>query len=58
MGKVSREHQDLATALLLDFLALSSILPLLLDLKFTLASKDLIHCQMVSNKLSLLPIWV
>lgn len=52
------EHQDLATALLPDFLALSSTLLLLLDPKFSLAGKDLIHCQMVSNKFSLLPIWV
>lgn len=54
----SPQHQDLATSLLPDGLPLGSTLILLLDPKFSLASKDLIHCQMVSNKLSLLPVWL
>lgn len=40
---------DLATSLLLDFLALSSTLSLLLDQKFSFASKNLIHYQMVAT---------
>ena len=39
---------DLATSLLLDFLALSSTLSLLLDQKFSFASKNLIYYQMVA----------
>jgi len=40
---------DLATSLLLDFLALSSTLSLLLDQTFSFASKNWIHYQMIAT---------